>query len=64
MNRLFDVVELSAVAVLLYLFFMIAGCALPRTEPYRVRQADFQTRLQYLRYCDHYWLGRGDICVD
>lgn len=42
----------------------LAGCTLPKTEPFRVRQSQFPDRLSYLRYCDHYWLHRTDICVD
>lgn len=51
------------IALSLSLFFL-AGCALPKTEPYRVRESQFQTRLEYLRFCDHYYLHRTDICVD
>jgi len=54
----------SAVFAFILLLFTLSACALPKTEPYRVRESQFQTRLEYLRYCDHYWLARPEICVD
>ena len=42
----------------------LSACALPQAQPYRVRQSQFQSRLEYLRYCNHYWMHRPDICID
>jgi len=47
--------------VLALCLFAVNACA---TQPYRVRESQFPDRLSYLRYCQHYWLGRNDICID
>lgn len=43
----------------LALLFLV-GCV---TAPRVYRQEQFSSRGEYLRFCDHYFLARRDICV-
>jgi len=57
MKSLLQSLFLSAMLTML----LLGGCA---TKPRQYTPEHFNSRLEWLRFCAHYYLDRADICVD